>query len=61
MLFIFVPDTFPADTFCLSIPSHSGILLIEDSPCEDQPFLLALAQTVLDVAFNTDGLFSLSR
>jgi hypothetical protein len=43
------------------MPSHSYILFIEDSPGECELFRLALAQTSLDVALYTDGLFSLSR
>jgi CheY-like chemotaxis protein len=36
------------------MPSHSSILLIEDSPGECELFLLALTQTGLDVALYTE-------
>ena len=36
------------------MPSHSSILLIEDSPGECELFRLSLAQTSLDVALYTE-------
>ena len=37
------------------MPSHSSILLIEDSPGESELFRLALAQTGLNVALYTEN------